>query len=120
MKNNVLVIGNFKQLSSGSLGQLLKIFNCVKDSERNIVTREAFSNLMSKLEKVSLLFGAEFIFFKAILNQFVEDNNDNDNANFELNIGSKEEIPEQKRVVDSVYEQSELGSDSEDEHSEEE
>jgi len=48
-----IVIGNFKQLSS-SPHHLLKIFNCVKDPNKNVVTKEAFSNLMSKLEKVRM------------------------------------------------------------------
>jgi len=94
-------MSNFKQLSS-SLHHLLKIFNCVKDPDRNIVTREAFSNLMSKLEK-------------AILNQFADENDDDNKPS------SREDLTEQKRVMESMFGgPSEIGSDSDEDHNSEE
>jgi len=50
--NDVFIVtGNFKQLTFAP-EQLMKIFTCIKEKNKNIVTSESFSSLMSRLERV--------------------------------------------------------------------
>ena len=108
--DKLLVSGNFKQLTFTS-EQLMKIFYCIKDKNKNIVTSESFSNLMSKLERVYS--NVDFTNLKkTILNQFVDEEAQGYSP-------TEEEQNRMKRNMESMIMASEVGSDSEDENNDE-